>query len=204
MGRLFFLVAGSALVLDQAVKFWVRVAAEGVEGRSLFVVWNNVFEIKLVYNEGIAFGMFQGMGVFLTPIAAIIAGGAAWYSLKHRHEPRVTHVTMALLCAGALGNLIDRIALGKVTDMFWFRAIDFPVFNVADVCITAAGVMLGVSVVIELFQHKKQDPPSADSSIVGLTDAAASVDPDPIDFPELDGQTDPGGTVPGPMPEPES
>jgi lipoprotein signal peptidase len=68
---------------------------------------------------------------------------------------------MALLCAGALGNLIDRIWDKRVTDMFWFRAIDFPVFNVADVCITAAGVMLGVSVLGELFhrgRHEGQGP----------------------------------------------
>ncbi|HUG09506.1 MAG TPA: signal peptidase II, partial [Opitutaceae bacterium] len=119
-------------------------------------------------------------------IAAVIAIGAAWYSLKHRHEPRSTHVTMALLCAGALGNLIDRIALGKVTDMFWFRAIDFPVFNVADVCITVAGVMLGVSVLMELFHH--HEPPTPDPSPVGITDADASLDPRQLDGP---GSTDP-------------
>jgi signal peptidase II len=153
MTKLYIWVAAIALALDQAVKFWVRYAAEGVEGRSLAVLWPNVFELKLVYNEGIAFGMFQGMGVWLAPIAVVIAGGATWYSLRHKHEPRSTHVTMALLCAGALGNLIDRIALGRVTDMFWIRAIEFPVFNVADVCITTAGVMLGLSVVGEFF-HK--------------------------------------------------
>jgi signal peptidase II len=161
MTRLFFWVAALALVLDQAVKYWVRFAAEGVEGRSLAVLWPNVFELKLVYNEGIAFGMFQGAGVWLTPIAALIAGGATWYSLRHKHEPKSTHITMALLCAGALGNLIDRIALGKVTDMFWIRAIDFPVFNVADVCITVAGVLLGISVIAEFFQKHPEPQPDA-------------------------------------------
>ncbi len=204
MGRLFFWVTACALFLDQAVKVWARMAAEGTEGRSIFVPWPNVFEIKLVFNEGIAFGMFQGAGVFLTPIAAVIAGGAAWYSLKHAHEPRSTHVTMALLCAGALGNLIDRIVLGKVTDMFWIRAIDFPVFNVADICITVAGFMLGVSVVMELFHHGKHDPPSADSSPVGITDAAASVDPNPLVASDLTDRTDPEGSAPQPQLEPES
>ncbi len=155
--RLFFAIAVVALALDQVTKWWARVASEGVEGRSLAELWPGVFELKLVFNEGIAFGMFQGAGVFLTPIAAVIAAGAVWYSLKHPNESRGVHVTMALLCAGALGNLIDRIALGKVTDMFWIRAIDFPVFNVADVCITVAGVMLALSVIGELFQGKKAD-----------------------------------------------
>ena len=184
MTRLFFWVAALALVLDQAVKYWVRFAAEGVEGRSLAVLWPNVFELKLVYNEGIAFGMFQGAGVWLTPVAALIAGGATWYSLRHKHEPKSTHVTMALLCAGALGNLIDRIALGKVTDMFWIRAIDFPVFNVADVCITIAGVMLGISVIAEFF-HKHPEPhsdpsdPSAPSAPTDLSDPSDPNQPEP-------------------------
>lgn len=160
MRRLFFTVAAVALALDQAAKFWARAAAEGTEGRSLFEIWPGVFELKLVFNEGIAFGMFQGAGVFLTPIAALIAGGSMWYSLKHRHEPPSTHVTMSLLCAGALGNLIDRLWLGKVTDMFWIRAIDFPVFNVADVCITVAGVMLALSVLMELFHKGHHNAPA--------------------------------------------
>jgi signal peptidase II len=184
MRRLFLWVAAGALLLDQAVKVWVRTTAQGVEGRSLFVVWNNVFEIKLVFNEGIAFGMFQGAGVWLTPIAAVIAAGAAWYSLRHKHEPRATHVTMALLCAGAVGNLIDRVALGRVTDMFWVRAIDFPVFNVADVCITVAGVMLGVSVVIELF-HKHPHPAPPLPSSMGEGARAEGQPPDPSDLSDL-------------------
>lgn len=157
MKAYFFIIAVAALALDQAVKFAVRLAAEGVEGRSIAVLWPRVFELKLVYNEGIAFGMFQGAGVFLTPIAALIAFGAAWYSLKHPQESKASHTTMALLCAGAMGNLIDRVALGKVTDMFWVRAIDFPVFNVADACITVAGFMLAISVLYELVHHKGRE-----------------------------------------------
>ena len=156
MKALFFIVTVSCLVLDQVTKFGARMLAEGVEGRSISALWPGVFELKLVFNEGIAFGMFQGAGVFLTPIAACIAFGAAWYSLRHPGEPRSSHVTMALLCAGALGNLIDRVAFGKVTDMFWIRAIDFPVFNVADVCITVAGFMLAISVLFELVHPKEQ------------------------------------------------
>jgi len=196
MNRLFIVVASLALLLDQATKVWARFASEGVEGRSLFVVWPRVFELKLVYNEGIAFGMFQGAGVFLTPIAALIAIGAAWYSFRHPQEPRSTHLTMALLCAGALGNMIDRVLFGKVTDMMWFRAIDFPVFNIADVCITIAGVMLAASVVIELFQRGDQDPPTADMTPVGLTDEALA---EGLEWPD---PTEPGRPLPEPIPEP--
>ncbi|MCH8978915.1 MAG: signal peptidase II [Armatimonadetes bacterium] len=156
MRGLFFVLSGFALALDQTSKFWARAAAEGVEGRIFLVPWPGVFEFKLVFNEGIAFGMLRGLGVWLAPIGVIIAGGAAWYSLKHPQESRATHVTMALLAAGAVGNLIDRIAFGKVTDMLWVRAINFPVFNVADVCITAAGAMLALSAISELFHREEE------------------------------------------------
>jgi signal peptidase II len=130
------------LALDQTVKAWARNAADWTEGRTISALWPGVFELKLVYNEGVAFGMLQGQGVLLAPIALVLAGAAVWYSLKHPDDPPVNHATCSLLVAGAIGNLVDRLAMGRVTDMFYIRAIDFPVFNVADVCITCAGALL--------------------------------------------------------------
>ncbi|MBL8066304.1 MAG: signal peptidase II [Chthonomonadaceae bacterium] len=140
--RLFVLLSIGLLLIDQMVKLWARNAAQGTEGRTLLAVWPGVFELKLVYNQGVAFGMLQGMGLLLSPIAIAIAVSAAIYSWKRPDEPKVHHVTAALLASGAVGNLIDRLTQGHVTDMFWIRLINFPVFNVADVCITAAGVLL--------------------------------------------------------------
>lgn len=142
------------ILLDQATKIWARNAADWTEGQTFLALWPNVFELKLVYNRGIAFGLFQGSGVWLTPIALAIAVGAVWYSVKHRDEPRWSHVTMSLLFAGAIGNLIDRIVFNQVTDLFDFRLINFPVFNVADICISIAGVMLGWSALGEMFGKK--------------------------------------------------
>jgi len=132
------------LALDQAVKIWARTTMRP-SGSVGGAPWPGVFEFTLTYNEGIAFGMFQGAGVYLTPIAIAIAIGSGVYSYKHPHENLWTHIAMGLMASGALGNLYDRLTLGKVTDMFWFRLINFPVFNVADSCITIATLMLMVS-----------------------------------------------------------
>ncbi|MCH7905007.1 MAG: signal peptidase II [Armatimonadetes bacterium] len=164
MPRLFFGLSLTMLALDQFLKFWVRVAADETAGRSVAVLWPEVFELKLVYNEGIAFGMLQGIGLWLAPIALIIAGWAGYFSLKNPNEPRVAHITMALLAAGAIGNLIDRLALGKVTDMFWIRAINFPVFNVADACITVAGVLMTYRILAEIFTKRPVKAPGASSA----------------------------------------
>lgn len=132
------------LGLDQWSKAWARAQADGVEGYVFWPIWPNVFELKLAYNYGIAFGLFQGAGQLFAPVAVIIFGVAAWYALRTPADQRATHVALGLLAAGAIGNLIDRVWLGKVTDMFWIRAINFPVFNIADTCITFAAVLLGV------------------------------------------------------------
>ena len=123
--------------------------------------WPGIFELTLTYNQGIAFGMFDGHGKFLSPIAIIIAAGATWYSLKHPDESWPSHLAMGLIGAGSIGNLIDRVWLGKVTDMFWFRLINFPVFNVADSCITVAVCILIIIWWREALKDKAQVPPTS-------------------------------------------
>ncbi len=160
---LFWLVFTVSFALDQATKAWARSAF--VEHEAPGFPWPGVFELTLQYNEGIAFGMFQGVAVFLTPIAVAIALGAWLYSHRHPEESAWTHVSMALLTGGALGNLYDRLVLGKVTDMFSFRAINFPVFNVADSCITVAAAILILKWSRELAVRERGKPgPSSESS----------------------------------------
>lgn len=138
---IFFTVMIVTLVLDQVVKAWARGAMP--EGGSVHgLPWPGVFEFKLTYNEGVAFGFLQGAGRMLSPVAIAIAIGAGWYSFKHKDEGPMTHIAMGLLASGAVGNLYDRLVNQRVTDMFYARFIDFPVFNVADSCITVATVLL--------------------------------------------------------------
>lgn len=165
----------SLLALDQMVKWWARWAAEGIEGRSIFPLWPGVFELKLVFNEGVAFGMLEGKGFWMFPIALAMAGFAAWHTWKHPEAPKIVHITTATLAAGAIGNMIDRVAAQKVTDMFWFRLINFPVFNIADVCITFAGAMLVLSALADLFRPKRED-----SAPISSGDGQA-LDPAPTD-----------------------
>jgi signal peptidase II len=135
----FWLCVVGFVALDQAVKLWIR---SNLSPGQYIPVWPGVFEITLTYNEGIAFGMFQGAGILLAPVAVAIAGGAAIYSLRHPQESALSHIALGLLAAGAVGNLYDRVVHKRVTDMFYARFINFPVFNVADSCITIASILL--------------------------------------------------------------
>ncbi len=151
------------IVIDQLVKHLARTAADNTIGRTIAALWPGVFELKLVFNKGIAFGMLQGHGVWLAPVAVIIGLGALAYTIAKPDESRVSHVTMVCLAAGALGNLIDRSVFGQVTDMFWIRLIDFPVFNLADVMITVAGFLLAFGALQE-FWGKKSSARNEDKS----------------------------------------
>lgn len=137
---LFVVLVIAMLATDQAIKYWVR--ARLVPGEWVAWPWPGVLELRLTHNEGIAFGMAQGKGGLFTPIALLISLGSGWYSWRHPKDSVWLHTAMALLAAGALGNLYDRVRFGWVTDMFAPRFINFPVFNWADTCITLATCVL--------------------------------------------------------------
>lgn len=133
----------SMLIADQVTKQWARTAF--VERQQPGFPFPGVLEFTLTYNKGIAFGLMQGSGLLMTPIALLIAFFALNHSWKNPDDTRWSHTAMGLLAAGALGNLYDRLFEGRVTDMVYVRAINFPVFNLADACITSAAIMLMIS-----------------------------------------------------------
>ncbi len=110
--------------------------------------WDHV----LAFNTGAAFSMFSNMGngrVFLAIVAAIAI--AAIVSMVHKAEDHQTGfiVALSLMAGGAIGNIIDRIAFGKVTDfVLWkYNGHKWPVFNIADVVLLiAVGLFLIVAV----------------------------------------------------------
>ena len=126
------------IAIDQLSKI---VCANALKlGESIDII-KGVFSITYVENRGAAFGMLQNAQVFFI-IATIIACGAMLYFMikEYRCMHTAMRVSLALIFAGALGNFIDRVALGHVRDMLYFELIDFPVFNVADsaICVGAA------------------------------------------------------------------
>lgn len=141
------------LALDQWLKWYIR--ATFSEGEVRPFPWPGVFELKLAYNEGIAFGLAQGRGVLFAPVAIVIFIAVSVWAAKNKENKGKIQIPLGLISAGAVGNLIDRLWLGKVTDMFWFRPINFPVFNIADACLTVAVVMLFIHSLI--FDGKNQE-----------------------------------------------
>jgi signal peptidase II len=101
-----------------------------------------VIELRLIFNSGAAFGLFAGGGVLFVAIAFLVVAAIVVNTVLRPRHAWLEIISSALIAAGALGNSLDRLADGKVTDFFNLLFIDFAIFNVADACLTCGAVLL--------------------------------------------------------------
>ncbi|MBI5141339.1 MAG: signal peptidase II [Nitrospirae bacterium] len=140
------LIGALILALDIITKIWIRNSLSLYEAITI----TPFFNIVHVQNKGAAFGMFAAFGSAFFVIVSIVAIAAMlWYMIKVEEQ----RTLIAALMAGAIGNLIDRIYQGYVTDFLDFHAgsLHWPAFNVADIALTV-GVSL---IVITGFLHDR-------------------------------------------------
>jgi signal peptidase II len=130
--RTFWVVALLGLILDQVTKFAVTQTFE--LGQSL-PLWKGVFHLTYVTNKGAAFSLFAGQGGWLRWLSLLVSLGLIALVLFSPNLSKLEQMGYGFILAGALGNGIDRFFAGAVVDFLDFRLIQFPVFNVADVCI---------------------------------------------------------------------
>ena len=114
-------------------QFTKTLAVDHLKGQDPFILIKNVFQFEYLENHGAAFGILQNKQIFFFIIVLIISVFIIWFYL---HVPMTKKLLPLRICAvfifsGAIGNFIDRLKLGYVVDFFYFKLIDFPVFNVA-------------------------------------------------------------------------
>jgi len=142
----FFLfgIAGVIVALDQWTKFLVR---SNLGIGEIWVPWEWLAPYARIvhwYNTGVAFGMFQDANLFFSILAIIVSVGIIFFFPKVEESERVLRLALSMQLGGALGNLLDRLYVGHVTD--FISVGSFPVFNVADSCISigVAVLLLGI------------------------------------------------------------
>ena len=101
-----------------------------------------VLSLTYVENRGAAFGILQNQRWFLIILPIIIVAALIIYLVTHRKESVLMRICLAIILGGAIGNLIDRVFLGYVVDMFQVTFIEFPVFNVADIAVVCGTFIL--------------------------------------------------------------
>lgn len=142
---LFATASGVVIALDQGSKVWARSALpRGEHGGEMVPFVDGFWDWMLEYNYGSAFSLFEGGPVarVLLSVVAVIALVVMVYLVRGaRDEQRGLVVALGLMAGGALGNLVERIAFGKVTDFIlwhWGTQAYWPVFNIADAALVAA------------------------------------------------------------------
>jgi len=135
---LYYLLSLILIGLDQAVKVWIR-SSVALGERLPFLP--GLLELTYVKNTGAAFSILTEHTWLLTLISLVVSVVVALALGKDLLPHPMGRLALSLILAGGVGNLIDRALLGFVTDMFATTFMDFPVFNVADICVVIGGVL---------------------------------------------------------------
>ena len=141
------------VALDQWTKL---LALTTLKLREAFPIIANVFELRYLENRGAAFGIMQNQRFILVIVTVCILLGLLFlfYRIPDKKHMIPLEVTIVLLGAGAVGNMIDRIVRGYVIDFFYFKLINFPIFNVADCYVVIAAVL---AVILICFYYSEED-----------------------------------------------
>lgn len=141
---MYYLIAAALVALDQVTKFLVRSSL--ALGEQVVLI-PHVLALNYVQNTGMAFASFSGRATLLGLLSLLVSVVLVVVIAKRllfRHPMGLTALTLIL--AGAVGNLLDRLFLGYVTDMIEVLFLNFYIFNVADCCVVIGGILMAIYV----------------------------------------------------------
>ncbi|MGN0153763.1 MAG: signal peptidase II [Lachnospiraceae bacterium] len=157
------LIAGSYLpaiisfvllvLVDQLSKFYIDHTMNLYDS---IPVIQDIFEIHYIRNSGAAWGLFQNRQIlfYICTVIVFIIGCVVFVRCKKADRFKDIRILIVLILSGAAGNFIDRLRFQYVIDFFYFKLIDFPVFNVADCYVTIGFILL---LLLILFKYKEED-----------------------------------------------
>ena len=145
-----FCIAFMVLVLDGLTKF---IAVRSMlPGQSIRIL-GGIFHFTLIFNKGAAFGLFTDQRIVFIPLSIIVITAIILHEIRKKGKRRYVSFALGLILGGAIGNLIDRVRFGYVIDFLDFRI--WPVFNIADSCVTVGAILLIYSV---MAGHRASSP----------------------------------------------
>ena len=139
--------------LDQLTKY---LAVLHLKDQPAIPLIKGILELRYLENRGAAFGILQNQKVILLIVSVLFIGVILFFLNKVPDTSRYTilHVLAAAVIAGGVGNMIDRFRQGYVVDFIYFSLIDFPIFNVADIYVVTATILVFV---LLLFVYKDEE-----------------------------------------------
>lgn len=148
---LYLLMIAALVAIDQGSKYLAEIYLKPLSSYPLIA---DIFHLTYGRNTGAAFSILQGKQIFLIIFTIVILSGITFYLFKNiKKSNRLLNFSLAFILGGALGNLIDRIRLSYVVDMFDFTLISFPIFNSADIFVVSGTI--GLSCTLLFSKHSK-------------------------------------------------
>ncbi len=145
MSLAIILIVVILVIIDQIVKYWALTYLAPI---GTIKVIDGIFSLTYVENRGAAYGSFSNYTEMLAVLSLVMSIGIIYLIIKFDKYFKTMFIKygLVLTLAGAIGNFIDRAFRSFVVDMFQFKFIDFPVFNVADICVVigTALIMIGI------------------------------------------------------------
>lgn len=141
------------VIIDRITK---QMAVVKLKDQPAFSIIDGVLEFNYLENRGAAFGMLQNQKMFFVFVALVFLGVIVFVLFRapdHKKYVKL-HILLTMIAGGAIGNMIDRLRLDYVVDFIYIVLINFPIFNVADMYVTFATVILIIEV---LFVYKEND-----------------------------------------------
>lgn len=164
-----FAVAGPIILLDQLTKQIIR---QNLAFEEIWTPWHWLIPYaRIVHwqNYGAAFGMFQNGNLVFTILAIIVSSLIIYYFPRIDKDDWLLRLALGFQLGGAVGNLIDRLSQGYVTD--FISVGSFPVFNIADASITIGAVLLVISVWFK--DQTPEEQTEANTQVQELSNPAA-------------------------------
>ena len=139
--------------VDQYTKY---LATARLKGQADIPLIKGVLHLQYLENSGAAFGLLQEQKWFILFTGILFLAVILFLLFKMPEDKKYNklHILCAVVMAGAIGNMIDRVRFDYVIDFISFVLIDFPVFNFADICVTLS--VIGLAILI-LFVYKEED-----------------------------------------------
>ena len=154
------LVAAVILALDQWVKYWVTVNLPLGESIPLLP---GFMQLRTVHNYGAAWSSFSGMRWLLVAVTSVIVLAVTYVLIRRIVRHPLGVAACFLILSGGLGNIIDRVRLGYVVDMFDFQFMNYPVFNVADIAVVCGAALAAVYYLWFYEKYDKKDRQDGDT-----------------------------------------
>ena len=141
------------VIADQLTK---HLAVVRLKNQAAYNLINGILEFNYLENRGAAFGVLQNQKYFFVFVALIFIGVIVFVLIKVPTQKKYysLNILLVMIAAGAVGNMIDRVRYDYVVDFIYLVCIQFPIFNVADIYVTTATVILVFQI---LFVYKTND-----------------------------------------------